>query len=259
MFPIGPTPWTPVKMDTLTQTLRPSSVDARACRDSVRRLHAREVEVARAVARDAAGSAVGTIVSSSPFAAAPDTDTNTDPDAVAPYTDPLPSLPADVVECIFSWVAKEPTRSEIPGVRLVNKKLAEMVPWLSPRWPVQSSVEVRPSPVDGRGMFSTDRLPANASIGRHTGTLLVVSKRFPSHMVSAPMAFQLKKPVAMNPARDWCMMVSPQTDPPPLIQPPQYVNHACSAHAKCMLMEAKASHSMRPYAVVSERSSRAAV
>lgn len=225
---------------SLPQDALYTSVKAQVCRKSVVSMHAKEVAAYGMVTRDLAQSRKSS----------GDIDTLGDLALPPATTRLLPGLPDDVVKLIFAFVAQEATCGEIPNVRLVNKHMAKTVPEISPRWPVRPLVEVRPSSVHGRGVFSTRAYEKNEVIGRHKGKF-VVGRSFPSEMVTNHLTFQLKKDIEINGARAWCIMVPPNESPPASIQPFFYINHACSSHANCVFMEVKSTHALNQKVILS--------
>eukprot|EP00873_Tetraselmis_striata_P028188 jgi/Tetstr1/448452/TSEL_035720.t1 len=121
--------------------------------------------------------------------------------------------------------------------------MAEAVTRLSPRWPVQPRVLVRPSAVHGLGVFSTRAFGINDVIGRHRGTALV-GQSFPSELVTKPLTFQLKGQIDVGGEKVWRVMVPPADNPPALLQPFHYVNHACCEHSNCIFMEVTSTHAL---------------
>eukprot|EP00873_Tetraselmis_striata_P027089 jgi/Tetstr1/447353/TSEL_034790.t1 len=217
-------------------------VKAQACRVSVRDVHAQEVAAMCRVMEDLAAEGHGH------QAGHPQPQPQPQPQPPT-VSRPLPVLPDDVVGSILDSVAKTATRQEIPNVRLVNKYLAGTVTRVSPRWPVQPLVRVGPSAVHGQGVFSCRAFATNDVIGRHKGTILV-GRRFPSDMVTNPLTFQFKGYLDIAGEKVWRVMVPPAEQPPPLIQPFDFVNHACCKHANCIYMEVTSTHALNTKVVV---------
>ena len=76
-----------------------------------------------------------------------------------------------------------------------------------------ASVEVKPSPIDGKGVFACDELPARRKIGELTGTLITQAeaRRRAKHKRRIAIV-EFEDGIALDATKDKCF---------------RYVNHSC--------------------------------
>lgn len=77
-----------------------------------------------------------------------------------------------------------------------------------------AAVEVKPSPIDGKGVFACDELPARRKLGELTGTLITQqeARRRAKHMRRIAIV-EFEDDIAIDATKDKCF---------------RYVNHSCT-------------------------------